>query len=84
MGKTKNCNHKTRCSYKRDRSRKRFNHKGSQAHQASQTAKLEADSIVAQADRDYKMKLAEYNAAIKQKEAEATLLTTYKDLKQNN
>ncbi|MFQ3549606.1 MAG: SPFH domain-containing protein [Armatimonadota bacterium] len=47
--------------------------KAAQAHQASQTAKLEAESIVAQADRDYKIKLADYNAAVKQKEAEADL-----------
>ena len=44
-----------------------------QANQVGQTAKFEADTKIAESDRDYKLKLAEYNASVQQKTAEADL-----------
>lgn len=47
--------------------------KSAAANQVGQTAKFEADTKIAESDRDYKLKLAEYNAAVQQKQAEADL-----------
>lgn len=47
--------------------------KAAQAHQLAEAARLESETRIAEADRDYKSNLAEYNAAVKQKEAEADL-----------
>ena len=47
--------------------------KSAEANREGQIAKLGADTVVAQADRDYKIKLAEYNAAVQQKKAESDL-----------
>jgi len=47
--------------------------KSAQANQAGQTAKFEADTIVAQSNRDYQMRLAEYQASVNLKKAEADL-----------
>lgn len=47
--------------------------KSAAATQVGQTAKFEADTKIAEADRDYKLKLAEYNASVQQKTAEADL-----------
>lgn len=43
------------------------------AHQLAETARLEAETRIAESDRDYKMKLADYNSSVKQREAEADL-----------
>jgi len=43
------------------------------ATQVGQSAKFVADTKIAEADRDYKLKLAEYNASVQQKTAEADL-----------
>lgn len=43
------------------------------ANQAAMTAKYEADTKIAEADRDYKLKLQDYTAAVNQKKAEADL-----------
>jgi len=47
--------------------------KSAEANRQGQIAKLAADTVVAEADRDYKMKLAEYNASVQQKKAESDL-----------
>lgn len=47
--------------------------KSAQAIQVGQTAKFEADTKIAEADRDYKLKLAEYNASVQQQTASADL-----------
>jgi flotillin len=47
--------------------------KSAQANQEGQTAKYLADTQVAEADRDYKMNLAQYTASVNQKKAEADL-----------
>ena len=47
--------------------------KSAQANQAGQTAKFEADAVVAQSNRDYQMKLADYQASVNLKKAEADL-----------
>ncbi|MBN2492495.1 MAG: flotillin family protein [Planctomycetes bacterium] len=47
--------------------------KSAQANQAGQEAKYEAETHIALASRDYEMKVAEYQAAINQKKAEADL-----------
>ncbi len=47
--------------------------KSAQANQAGQTAKFEADTEVAQSNRDYQMRLAEYQASVNLKKAEADL-----------
>ncbi|MCK6481721.1 MAG: flotillin family protein [Planctomycetes bacterium] len=47
--------------------------KSAQANQAGQTAKFEADTVVAQSNRDYQMRLAEYQASVNLKKAEADL-----------
>jgi len=43
------------------------------AIQVGQSAKYEADTKVAEADRDYKLKVAEYNASVQQRTAESDL-----------
>jgi flotillin len=47
--------------------------KSSQAQQAGQEAKFIADTRIAEAQRDYQSNLAQYNAAVNQKKAEADL-----------
>src|SRR5256714_1230738 len=47
--------------------------KSSQATQAGQEAKLAADSKIAEAQRDYQSNVAQYQAAVTQKKAEADL-----------
>ncbi|MBI2251473.1 MAG: flotillin family protein [Armatimonadetes bacterium] len=47
--------------------------KSAQANQLGQTAKYEADTQIAQSDRDYKLKVADYTASVNQKKAEADL-----------
>ncbi|MHB9024128.1 MAG: flotillin family protein [Armatimonadota bacterium] len=47
--------------------------RSAQANQEGQTAKYLADTQVAEADRDYKMNLAQYTASVNQKKAEADL-----------
>lgn len=47
--------------------------RSAKANQEGQTAKYQADTQVAEADRDYKMKLAEYAASVNQKKAESDL-----------
>lgn len=47
--------------------------KSAEANQIGQTAKFAADTKVAESDRDYKSRLAEYNAMVQQKTAEADL-----------
>ena len=47
--------------------------KSSQAQQAGQEAKFVADTRIAEAQRDYQSKTAEYTAAVNQKKAEADL-----------
>ena len=47
--------------------------KSAQANQAGQTAKFEADTVVASSNRDYQMRLAEYQASVNLKKAEADL-----------
>ncbi len=47
--------------------------KSAQANQLAQTAKMEADTKIAESARDYKMNVADYNAAVKKQEAESDL-----------
>jgi flotillin len=47
--------------------------KSAQANQAGQVAKFAADTRIAEANRDYEMQLADYQAAINQRKAEADL-----------
>lgn len=47
--------------------------KSAQANQVAQTAKLEADTKVAESDRDYRINVATFNASVQQKQAEADL-----------
>jgi flotillin len=47
--------------------------KSSQATQAGQEAKFQADTKIAEAQRDYQTNLAQYNAAVLQKKAESDL-----------
>jgi flotillin len=47
--------------------------KSAEAHRVGETARLEAETRIAEADRNYKMKLAEYEAAINEKKAAADL-----------
>ncbi len=47
--------------------------RSAQANQEGQSAKYLADTQIAEADRDYKMKLADYTAAVNQKKAQADL-----------
>ncbi len=47
--------------------------RSAQAHQKGQTAKFEADTIIAESERDYQMRVAEYTASVNQKKAEADL-----------
>lgn len=47
--------------------------KSAEANRLGQIAKLAADTVVAEADRDYKMKLAEFNASVQQRKAESDL-----------
>jgi flotillin len=47
--------------------------KSAEAHRVGETARLEAETKIAQADRDYKMKLAEYEASVNEKKAAADL-----------
>jgi flotillin len=47
--------------------------RSAQANQEGQTAKFIADTQIAEADRDYKMKLADYTASVNQRKAEADL-----------
>lgn len=47
--------------------------RSAQANQEGQSAKFLADTMVAEADRDYKIKLAEYLAAVNKQKAEADL-----------
>jgi flotillin len=47
--------------------------KSAEAHRIGETARLEAETKIAQADRDYKMKLAEYEASVNEKKAAADL-----------
>src|SRR5256714_4190473 len=47
--------------------------KAAQANQEAATAKFIADTKVAEADRDYKLKVQEYSASVNQKKAEADL-----------
>jgi flotillin len=44
-----------------------------QAHQEGQIARLAAETRIAEADRDYRMKVQEYEASVNQKRAEAEL-----------
>lgn len=47
--------------------------RAAQANQEAATAKFLADTKVAEGDRDYKMKIADYSQAVNQKKAEADL-----------
>jgi len=47
--------------------------RSAQANQEGQTAKYIADTKIAEADRDYKMKVADYTGSVKQKQADADL-----------
>jgi len=47
--------------------------RAAQAQQDSATAKFLADTKIAEADRDYKLKVQEYSAAVNQRKAEADL-----------
>jgi flotillin len=47
--------------------------KSAEAQREGQLAKLGADTSIAQADRDYKIRLAEFGAAVNQKKAETDL-----------
>jgi flotillin len=47
--------------------------KSAEAHRIGETARLEAETRIAEADRDYKMKLAEYEASVNEKKAVADL-----------
>lgn len=47
--------------------------RSAQANQEGQTAKFQADTQVAEADRDYKMKLADYSAGVNKQKAAADL-----------
>ncbi|MEP6754784.1 MAG: SPFH domain-containing protein, partial [Chthonomonadales bacterium] len=47
--------------------------KAAQANQEAATAKYLADTAVAESDRDYQLKVAEYNATVNQKKAESDL-----------
>ncbi len=47
--------------------------KSAEAHRIGETARLEAETKIALADRDYKMKLAEYEASVNEKKAAADL-----------
>jgi flotillin len=47
--------------------------RSAQANQEGQSAKYLADTQIAEADRDYKMKLADYTASVNQKKAAADL-----------
>jgi len=47
--------------------------RSAQANQEGQTAKFLADTKIAESERDYKMKVADYNAAVSQKKAESDL-----------
>lgn len=47
--------------------------RSAQANQEGQTAKFLADTQIAEADRDYKMKLADYTASVNKQKAESDL-----------
>ncbi len=47
--------------------------KAAQANQEAATAKFEADTKIAESDRDYKLKVQDYTASVNQKKAEADL-----------
>jgi flotillin len=47
--------------------------RAAQANQEASTAKFEADTKIAEADRDYKLKVQDYSASVNQKKAEADL-----------
>ncbi|HSV73677.1 MAG TPA: SPFH domain-containing protein [Chthonomonadales bacterium] len=47
--------------------------RSAQAQQAASIAKFEAETKIAEADRDYSLKVQDYNAAVNQKKAEADL-----------
>ncbi len=47
--------------------------RSAQAHQAGQTAKFKADTLIAESERDYQMRVAEYTASVNQKKADADL-----------
>lgn len=47
--------------------------RAAQANQEASIAKYEADTKIAEADRDYKLKLQDYNGSVNQKKAEADL-----------
>ncbi len=47
--------------------------KSAQANQSGQTAKFQADTVVAESNRDYQMRLAEYQASVNLKKAESDL-----------
>lgn len=47
--------------------------KSAEAHQMGETARLQAEAKIAQANRDYKIKIAEYDASVNEKKAVADL-----------
>ena len=47
--------------------------KSAEAHRIGETARLEAETRIAEADRNYRMKLAEYEASVNEKKAMADL-----------
>ena len=47
--------------------------RSAQAHQQGQTAKFQADTKIAESERDYQMRVAEYTASVNQRKAEADL-----------
>ncbi len=47
--------------------------KSAEAHRVGETARLEAETRIAEADRNYRMKLAEYEASVNEKKAAADL-----------
>lgn len=47
--------------------------RSAQANQKGETARFEADTIIAESERDYQMRVAEYTASVNQKKAEADL-----------
>ena len=57
--------------------------KSSQAVQAGQEAKFAADSKIAEAQRDYQMNVADYNASVNQKKAQSELAYDLQKYKTN-
>jgi flotillin len=57
--------------------------RSSQATQAGQEAKFKADTKIAEAQRDYQMSVADYNASVNQKKAESELAYDLQRFKTN-